>query len=217
MCYKTTASTCLFFDTWLNCLKYTNQPASYAHLLILPPFSSLCACTHLVRGLFLLLHHLSGTLSLAKLGHQACSHLSNHLWNLTLQAILLTVCVKLWALVYSILPSTTAVFTYTVGPWKLSANEQFFVDAQTSLLQTPQVTSDISFITDHVAYANSNKTIIVWNKNFFFKPGVDATHVYVRAWVLGCFHSLISNQTFWRVLTASVDSCLEIKRAPSVA
>ena len=167
MCYKTTASTCLFFDTWLNCLKYTNQPASYAHLLILPPFSSLCACTHLVRGLFLLLHHLSGTLSLAKLGHQACSHLSNHLWNLTLQAILLTVCVKLWALVYSILPSTTAVFTYTVGPWKLSANEQFFVDAQTSLLQTPQVTSDISFITDHVAYANSNKTIIVWNKNFF--------------------------------------------------
>ena len=24
---------------------------------------------------------------------------------------------------------------------------------------------------------------------FFFLPGVDASHVYVRAWALGCFHS----------------------------
>ena len=32
---------------------------------------------------------------------------------------------------------------------------------------------------------------------FFFLPGpVDASHVYVRAWALGCFHSLISSQTF---------------------
>ena len=44
-----------------------------------------------------------------------------------------------------------------------------------------------------------------------FLPGVDASHVYVRASALGCFYSLISTQTFWRVLTASVDSCSEIK------
>ena len=50
-----------------------------------------------------------------------------------------------------------------------------------------------------------------------FLPGVDASHVYVRAWALGCFHSHISTQTFWRALTASVDSCAEIKSAPSVA
>ena len=30
---------------------------------------------------------------------------------------------KLQALVYVFLPSTTAVFSYAVGPWKLSANE----------------------------------------------------------------------------------------------
>ena len=30
-----------------------------------------------------------------------------------------------------ILPSTTAVFSYAIGPRKLSANEQFFVGAQT--------------------------------------------------------------------------------------
>ena len=53
-------------------------------------------------------------------------------------------------------------------------------------------------------------------QNFFFLPGVDVSHVYVHAWVLGCFHSLISTQTFRRVLTASVGSCAEIKRAPSV-
>ena len=32
----------------------------------------------------------------------------------------------------------------------------------------------------------------------------------MHAWALGYFHSLISTQTFWRVLTASVDSCAEI-------
>ena len=35
------------------------------------------------------------------------------------------------ALVYDILPSTTAVFSYEIGPRKLSANEQFFVGAHT--------------------------------------------------------------------------------------
>ena len=33
--------------------------------------------------------------------------------------------------VYDILPSTTAVFNYVIGSWKLSANEKFFVGAQT--------------------------------------------------------------------------------------
>ena len=66
---------------------------------------------------------------------------------------------KLQALVYHILPSATAVFSYATGSRKLSANEQFFVGAQTvvSLLQTTQMISDVCFITDHVAYASSNK------------------------------------------------------------
>ena len=49
---------------------------------------------------------------------------------------------KLQALVYDILPSTTAVFSYAIGPRKLSANEEFFlVGAQTvvSFLQTTQI------------------------------------------------------------------------------
>ena len=37
------------------------------------------------------------------------------------------VCVKLQALVYDILPSTTAVFSYAIGSRKLSANEQFLL------------------------------------------------------------------------------------------
>ena len=47
----------------------------------------------------------------------------------------------LQALVYDILPSTTAVFSYAIGSRKLSANEQFFAGAQTvvSLLQTTQI------------------------------------------------------------------------------
>ena len=47
---------------------------------------------------------------------------------------------------------------------------------------------------------------------FVFTRGVDAFLVYVGAWVLGCFYSLISAaQTFWRALTTPVDSCAEIK------
>ena len=49
-----------------------------------------------------------------------------------------------------------------------------------------------------------------WDSSFFL-PGVDAPHVYVRAWALGCFYSHISTRTFRRALTASVDSCVEIK------
>ena len=44
-------------------------------------------------------------------------------------------------------------------------------------------------------------------------PGVDASHVYVRAWAPGCFYSHISTRTFRRALTASLDSCAEIKSA----
>ena len=38
---------------------------------------------------------------------------------------------QLQALVYDILPSTTAVFSYAIGSRKLPANEQFLVGAQT--------------------------------------------------------------------------------------
>ena len=50
---------------------------------------------------------------------------------------------------------------------------QNLVGAQTvvSLLQTTQIISDVSFITDHVSYASSNKTKTVWNFFFFFYPG----------------------------------------------
>ena len=48
---------------------------------------------------------------------------------------------ELQALVYHIVPSTTAVFSYAIGSRKLSAKEQFFVGVQTvvSLLQTTQI------------------------------------------------------------------------------
>ena len=48
---------------------------------------------------------------------------------------------KLQALVYDSLPSTTAVFSYVIGSRKLSANEQFFVGAQTVV-----VTSNSDYI-----------------------------------------------------------------------
>ena len=72
-------------------------------------------------------------------------------------------CTKLQALVYDILPSTTAVFSYAIESRKLSANEQFFVGAQTavSLLQTIQIKQGVSFIAANKVYTSTNKITIV--------------------------------------------------------
>ena len=71
--------------------------------------------------------------------------------------------VKLQTLVYDILPSTTAVFSYAIGARKLSANKQFFVGAQTvvSLLRTTQIKQGVSFIATNKVYISTNKTTIV--------------------------------------------------------
>ena len=70
---------------------------------------------------------------------------------------------KLQALVYDILSSTTAVFSYVIGSRKMSASEQFFVGAQTvvSLLQAIQIKQGVSFIAANKVYTSINKTAIV--------------------------------------------------------
>ena len=83
--------------------------------------------------------------------------------------------VRLQALVYHILPSTTAVFSYVTGSNKLSGNEQFFVDAQTviRLLQTTEIKQGVSFIAANKVYTSTNKTTIVWIQTelIFFTRG----------------------------------------------
>ena len=61
--YKTTRRLCSSSDTSILCL-----PSVHMHSL---------------RDLFLMLHRLSGTVSIAKLGHQTNSDFSDHLWNPT--------------------------------------------------------------------------------------------------------------------------------------
>ena len=75
----------------------------------------------------------------------------------------MTLLLKLQALVYDILPSTIAIFSYTIGSRKLSANVQFFVGAQTvvSLLQTTQIKQSVSFIATNKVYTSTNKTTII--------------------------------------------------------
>ena len=70
---------------------------------------------------------------------------------------------KLQALVYDILPSTTAVFSCAIESRKLSANEPFFVGAQTvvSLLQTTEIKQGVLFIAANKVYTSTNKTTIV--------------------------------------------------------
>ena len=76
----------------------------------------------------------------------------------------------LQALVYDILPSTTAVFSYAIGSRKLSANEQFFAGAQTVVICYKQLRlyQTFFFITDYVADVSSNKTKIVRIETYFF-------------------------------------------------
>jgi len=70
---------------------------------------------------------------------------------------------KLQALVYDIIPSTTALLSYAIGSRKLSANVHFFVGAQTvvSLLQTTQIRQGVPFIAANKVYTSTNKTTIV--------------------------------------------------------
>ena len=68
---------------------------------------------------------------------------------------------ELQALVYDFLPPTTGIVDNAIGLEKLSANEQFFDEAQTATHKTIQIISDVCFINDHVAYASRNKTKIV--------------------------------------------------------
>ena len=78
-------------------------------------------------------------------------------------------CVKVQALVYDILPSTTAVVSYARGFRKLSVNEQF--QTVVCLLQTTQIISNVCFIiAGYVDYASSNKTRIggIDKELFFF-------------------------------------------------
>ena len=92
----------------------------------------------------------------------------------------------------------------------------FFVGTQAvvSLLQTTQIKQGVSFTATKKFTPTQIKPQSFESRRNSFLPGVDAPHVYVHAWVLGCFHSLTSTQTFRRALTVSVDSCAEIKSAP---
>ena len=100
-------------------------------------------------------------------------------------------------LVCDILPSTTAVFSYAIGPRKLSANDQFFVGAQTVVSCHKQLDyiRRLFYVAMLFTPAQIKLKSFELRRNVFFKSGVDASHGYVRAWVLGCFHSLISTQT----------------------
>ena len=77
------------------------------------------------------------------------------------------------ALVYDNIPSTTAVFSYAIGSRKLSANEQFFVGAQTVVrfLQTTQIMSDICFITMLLTPAQIKPKSFESRRNSFFTRG----------------------------------------------
>ena len=104
---------------------------------------------------------------------------------------------KLQALVYNILPSTTAVFSYAIG----SSADSFLLGAQTavSLLQTTQIIMIRRFITDSGLYWVAQFTPAQmkaksfesrWSELFHYPAGVEASHqCYVRAWALGCFQS----------------------------
>ena len=75
---------------------------------------------------------------------------------------------KLQALVYDILPSTTAVFSYVIVSMKTLVGAQTVV----SLLQT-QIKQGVSFTAANKVYTSSNKTTIVWidTELFFFTRG----------------------------------------------
>ena len=100
---------------------------------------------------------------------------------------------RLQALVYDTLPSTTAVFSYAIGSRKLSANEQFFVGAQTvvSLFQITQIKQGVSFIAANKVYTSTNRLNRDGTLSFFFTRG--GCVLCLRA----CFGARLLLQSYW--------------------
>ena len=93
---------------------------------------------------------------------------------------------KFQALVYDILPSTSAIFSYAIGSRKLSANEQFFVGAQTvaSLLQTIQIKQGMSFIATNKVYTSTNNhNRLNWH--------ITLLCFFVRSGCVSCLHECL--------------------------
>ena len=158
------------------------------------------------------------------------------------RSVPVVVSTKLQALVYDILPSTSAVFSYAIGSRKLSANEQFFCWSSNI---SKFVTNNSHYIR-HLfhnwpcSFASSNKTKIVWIETDIVqelcesrgrRPGLSVKFWFPWktkiVWIEtdpfyftlgGCVSCLRDQyQNLSEGMTASVDSCAEIKSAPSVA
>ena len=192
------------------------------------PFSSAVVCLTVAFSLHLQVHFAVPPLC----GHEfihtllerhipqspVCSEVDHHsLW--------LNDFPKLQALVYDVRPSTTAVFSYAIGSRKQSANEQFFVGAQTvvSLLQTAQIKQGMSFIAANKVYTSTSKTTIVWIETELFI--IIFTRVGCVSCLRACFGARLLLQSLilvpepfgGRWPRRCMDSCAEIKSAPSVA
>ena len=63
------------------------------------------------------------------------------------------------------------------------------------MLHTTQIKQGVSFIAANKVYISINKTQSFESRrnSSFFLPGVDASHVYVRALALGCFYSHVAS------------------------
>ena len=115
------------------------------------------------------------------------------LWESWFVCVCVCVCVCVWvklqALVYDTLPSTTAVFSYATGSWQLSANEQFFIGAQkvVSLLQTTEIKQGMSLAAANKVYTSANKTTFVWiEMELLF---------FTRGGCVSCLHGCLAAST----------------------
>ena len=134
---------------------------------------------------------------------------------------------KLQALGYDILPSTTAVFSYVIGSWKLSANEQFFVGTQieVSLLQTTHIKQGGSFTADKKVDTSTNKN----NNNRLNRAGnlsLFFSLFFTRGGCVSCLYGCLGARLLPQSLVPkrfgggrwpSRWTAAEIKSAPSVA
>ena len=120
----------------------------------------------------------------------------------------------LQALVYHMLPSTTAVFSYAIESRKLSANEQFFCWCSNRSKFVTNNSNNIRrlFYNWPCCLGQSNKTKIVWIETelFFFYPG----------WMRLMFTCMLGRWVVFTVLSVPEPfggRWPEIKSAPSVA
>ena len=94
---------------------------------------------------------------------------------------------KLQALVYDILPSTTAVFSYAIGSRKRQLTSSWCSNSSKFVTNSSNKTRHVIYSRQQSLHQHKQNHNRFNRDGTLLLPGMDGSRAYMRAWALGCF------------------------------